>query len=80
MTAYHAYNKNTITETRSKKKMKTAAEIYYQKIDGNDDFLFDRKIQTATDGLQQHYSNVLFKMLKQNALAVADFNQYEFRN
>ncbi len=53
--------------------MKTAAEIYLQKTGDNGDFLFERKIQTATDGLQQHYSNVLFKMLKENALAVVDF-------
>lgn len=73
MTAFRADNKNTITETRSKKKMKTAAEIYLQKSDSNDDFLFERKIQTVTDGLQQHYTNLLAKMLKENALAVADF-------
>jgi hypothetical protein len=73
--AYHASNnKNTtITETSSKKKLKTAAEIYLQKTGDNGDFLFERKIQTATDGLQQHYTNLLFKMLKQNAIAVADF-------
>jgi hypothetical protein len=52
LTVYHADNKNTITETRSKMKMKmkTAAEIYLHKNDSNDDFLFERKIQTATDG------------------------------
>jgi integrase len=63
----------TITETSSKKKMRTAAEIYLQKDGDNGDFLFERKIQTATDGLQQHYTNLLFRMLKQNALAVSDF-------
>jgi hypothetical protein len=63
----------TVTETRSKKKMKNAAEIYFQKNDSNDEFLFERKIQTVTDGLQQHYINLLVKMLKENALAVADF-------
>ncbi len=50
--------------------MKTVLETYFQK---NDDFLFGRKIQAATDGLQQHYTNLLVKMLKENALAVADF-------
>jgi hypothetical protein len=73
LTAYHADNKNTIKETRSQMKMKTTAEIYFQKNGGNDDFLFERKIQTTTDGLQQHYTNLLVKMLKENALAVADF-------
>jgi hypothetical protein len=73
LTAYHADNKNTITETRSKTKAKPAAKIYFQKNGDNDDFLFERKIQTATDGLQQHYTNLLVKMLKENALAVADF-------
>jgi hypothetical protein len=53
--------------------MRSAAEIYLQKNGDNGDFLFERKIQTASDGLQQHYTNLLFRMLKQNALAVADF-------
>ena len=55
--------------------MKTEAEIYFQK-DNNDDFLFERKIQTATDGLQEHYKNLLVKMLKENALAVADWQDF----
>jgi hypothetical protein len=73
LTAYHNDNKNTITESSSKKKIMTATETYLQKNGDNCDFLFERKIQTATDGLQQHYPNLLFRMLKQNALAVADF-------
>jgi hypothetical protein len=74
LTAYHNDNKNTTkTETSSKKKMRTVTETYLQKNGDNCDFLFERKIQTATDGLQQHYTNLLFRMLKQNALAVSDF-------
>ncbi|MDQ4056345.1 MAG: hypothetical protein M3156_02890 [Thermoproteota archaeon] len=81
MTAYHADNKNTITETRSNRKVKTDIEIYFRINGGSDGFLFERMIQTATDGLQKHYSKVLVKMLKQKRSCCSRFhNQYEFRN
>jgi cadmium resistance protein CadD (predicted permease) len=35
LTSYHADNKNTKKETRSQMKMKTAAEIYFQKNGGD---------------------------------------------
>lgn len=53
--------------------MKSTAEVHFKKNGSNDDFLFERKIETATDGLQEHYKNLLVKMLKENALAVAEF-------
>jgi hypothetical protein len=77
LTAYHADNKNAITETRAKMEMKakmnSTAEVYFRNNGSKDDFLFERKIQIATDGLQEHYRSLLVKMLKENALAVADF-------
>jgi hypothetical protein len=66
LTAYLSDNNNTITEAgskiRTKTKMKTIAGVP-EKNDSNDEFLFERKIQTVTDGLQQHYINLLVKML-----------------
>jgi hypothetical protein len=71
LASYYANNKDTIIKTGSKTKTKTA-DIYCQK-NSNDDYLFERKIHIATDGLPQYYTTLLVKTLKQNALAIGDF-------
>ncbi|HEU4822804.1 MAG TPA: hypothetical protein VFS97_05205 [Nitrososphaeraceae archaeon] len=57
-----ADNKTAI-ETRSRTKMKTAADIYVQQNSNNEHFFFERKIQIATDGLQQHYTTILISKM-----------------
>jgi hypothetical protein len=52
------------------KKTETAGPVYY---DIKDRYLAEQKFTTITEGLRKRYHGLFIKMLRENAIAIADF-------
>ena len=52
------------------KKTETAGPVYY---DIKDHYLAEQKFTTITEGLCKRYHGLFIKMLRENAIAIADF-------
>jgi integrase len=52
------------------KKTDTAGPVYY---DIKDHYLAEQRFTTITEGLRKRYHNLFFKMLRENAIPIADF-------
>ena len=52
------------------KKTETSGFLSY---DIDDQHLLEQKFRTITEGLQRRYSNIFIQMLRENAIATADF-------